>query len=176
MIPFPGGHGSFLCQNLRALRNRGVNHNENLRTFRNESFSEILQEAGTVKRLFLFVDKDSDGLSDYGAWSDPRGAARRKEEKKRNNLPTESKQKLVAEELTKYKAMASEAKRTKNKSAQREAGTKIGELKREMTELGECFECLQFFKATQIMLLIHSNSLHLVNVIEVKHSPHVHIS
>lgn len=94
------------------------------------------------KKAISVCEKDSDGLLDYGSWIDPQVAAQQKEEKKRKNLPTESRQKLVAEELTKYKAMASEAKLTKNKSAQKEAGAKIGKLKQEMVELGELYFCV----------------------------------
>ncbi|GMH43014.1 hypothetical protein BSKO_10936 [Bryopsis sp. KO-2023] len=84
-------------------------------------------------------DSDEEGvdpLEDYDVWSDPREVERRKQERKKGELPLEVRQKLIAEELVKMKQMAADAKAEKDKTRQKEAGSRIPKLKSEMAEIG----------------------------------------
>ncbi|GMH43006.1 hypothetical protein BSKO_10928 [Bryopsis sp. KO-2023] len=77
-----------------------------------------------------------DPLADYDVWSDPREVERRKQERKKGELPLEVRQKLIAKELVKMKQMAADAKAEKDKARQKEAGSRIPKLKSEMAEIG----------------------------------------
>ncbi|GAB4817860.1 hypothetical protein N2152v2_004906 [Parachlorella kessleri] len=84
-------------------------------------------------------DQGSEGgsvVEDWEVWGDPREVERRRAERKRSQLPRDTRILLIAEELTQAKDEAVRAKLAKDKDRQRALGELIRQLKLEMDQLG----------------------------------------
>lgn len=79
---------------------------------------------------------ETSSIEDWEVWGDAREIERRKAERKRTSLPREKRLALISEELAGAKARAAKAKASGDKGGQRAVGQIIGQLKREMAELG----------------------------------------
>ena len=81
------------------------------------------------------ADADED-IEDWEIWGDPREVERRKAERARNQLSREARIQLIKNDMEKARENAAKAKQRNDKNAQKEAGSIIGQLKREMLALG----------------------------------------
>ena len=75
-------------------------------------------------------------IEDWEIWGDPREVDRRRAERARGALPRDDRLELIAMELSKTMQGAAQAKASGDKAEQRTYGQMIGQLKREMAELG----------------------------------------
>jgi len=80
-------------------------------------------------------DSKNEEIEDWEIWGDPREVERRKAERARKVLTREDRIQIIASDMAKAKENASAAKARGDKNAQKEAGSIIGQLRREMQEL-----------------------------------------
>ena len=93
----------------------------------------------------------SDGvIEDWELFADPKEIERRKAERKRQALPLQERQQILASEWVEARSRAARAKSANDKSQQKAMGQVIRNLKLEMAQLGDCFNaacCAYYFTA-----------------------------
>lgn len=77
-----------------------------------------------------------DVIEDWEIWGDPREVERRRAERARGALPRKDRLELIATELARTMQGAAKAKASGDRTEQRTYGQMIGQLKREIAELG----------------------------------------
>lgn len=104
----------------------------------NESKAWILQQAYDDDESSMDEEESSsdDGnIEDWEIWGDPEEIERKKAERSREKLSREDKIAIIAHDMFHAKQHAAKAKANGDKAGQKEAGTIIGKLRREMKEL-----------------------------------------
>ena len=80
-------------------------------------------------------------IEDWELFADPKEIERRKAERKRQAMPLQERQQILASEWVEARSRAARAKSANDKSQQKAMGQVIRNLKLEMAQLGDCYKC-----------------------------------